>query len=87
VYNINEREVMKVWVTRDTGEYSDDICLWTGRKKPFIDTDGRWEFEGAGTYPIGSFEHMSPRQSKSNFGFTPRKGSCKQYELSLKEIK
>jgi hypothetical protein len=24
---------------------------------------------------------------KKHFGFTPRKGSCKQYELTLKEVK
>ena len=78
---------MRVWLTRDDGSYSDDSCLWTGKKKPFVDTDGRWEFVGIGTYPIDSFEHISPRQSKKYFGFTPRKGSCKQYELTLKEIK
>ena len=29
---------------------------------------------------------LLPRDFKKRFGFTPRKGSCKQYELTLKEI-
>jgi hypothetical protein len=70
---------MKVWVTRDKTEPShDSICRWAD--EPIMSNNG-WFHGGTmlETYEIPEF--------KKDFGFTPRKGTCKQCELSLKEIK
>jgi len=69
---------MKVWVTRDVD--LDLVEVNTG-DKPYQDEDG--DFFGNGVN-IGT---LCPEECKKVFGFTPRKGSCKQYELSLEEIK
>ena len=72
---------MKVWVTRDMDGFG-TIVTW-GRK-PFdtMDDDGCWYDT---IDPID--EDRNAKNFRKNFGFTPRNGSCKQYELSLKEIK
>jgi hypothetical protein len=71
---------MKVWVTRD-GEFPDrDLLFWSEEphcQKP----KGSW-WVGR-VLPIASMTILS---FKALFGFTPRKGSCKQMELSLTEI-
>jgi len=33
-----------------------------------------------------AYYNEMPEAFKKLYGFTPRKGSCKQYELTLKEI-
>ena len=76
---------MRVWITRDKEtRWAGDSCLWVG--KPKLMSDGTYDSITKAT-AIDQFEHMTPSCIKSRFGFTPRKGSCKQYELSLKEIK
>ena len=67
---------MKVWVTRD--KIKKVHCrtkVW--REKP--------TFIGNRFYG-GEIMSTSQWLFKRDFGFTPRKGSCKRYELTLKEI-
>ena len=68
---------MKVWVTRNRSYDSMRLFI----QKPF---------KQHGDYMGKNAEQpfiMSGRTwFKNMFGFTPRKGSCKQYELTLKEI-
>jgi len=70
---------MKVWVTRDEGKGTSDCAVF--KKKPHLEED-MWT---TGMVRSLVFE-MRVQYFKSLFGFTPRKGSCKQYELTLKEI-
>lgn len=76
---------MKVWVTRDTQNHfqrEGDVVVWQHGKKP--------EEQGGDGFdvPSGSIKYEeSAKVFKSLFGFTPCKGSCKKYELTLKEIK
>ena len=68
---------MKVWVTRDDDREL-NIDMWLDEPRKDIDLH----------YRIGNlWACWEQRDFKKMFGFTPRKGSCKQYELSLKEIK
>ena len=72
---------MKVWVTRDDN-YQGKCAGF--RSKPHI-PDGETHWNGENSEDVifdlfvDRFKHLA--------GFTPRKGSCKQYELSLKEVK
>ena len=78
---------MKVWVTRDNGKHNSCVTVWEN-SKPVINSDGL--FYPDYTKDSGMHEQMvveGATKFKSLFGFTPRKGSCKQYELTLKEIK
>ena len=78
---------MKVWVTRDKDD-SGCICFWDTDKFLSLDINRMWdaEMEGYAKTIINEFTDMGPEDFKRRFGFTPRKGSCKQYELSLTEI-
>ena len=72
---------MKVWITRD----DDGCCIWNDREKP---KKNDWDcYEAFGKYSERLTEDQPKFIIKEFFGFTPRKGSCKQYELTLKEIK
>ena len=79
---------MKLWVTRDKDDEA-DICGWKYKKGLNIGSDGYWDtsspLEVNSTIPM--MDCMTPDTFKKLFDFTPRKGTCKQYELSLKEIK
>ena len=77
---------MKVWVTRDKGVAGNCIVIWD--IKPKLD-GAYWEPpKRNGYYEWGKVsEELATEAFKRLFGFTPRKGSCKQYELTLKEIK
>lgn len=69
---------MRVWVSRDK---CDSIGMWTGDKPVLLST---------GVYRDGGFcigHNIKLLIFKKAFGFTPRKGSCKQMELTLKPIK
>ena len=73
---------MKVWVTRDEGgERKFDISVWHSYIKPEFGGCGEWvcERDAIWCYTAKGF--------KDDLGFTPRKGSCKKYELTLKETK
>jgi hypothetical protein len=72
---------MRVWVTREKKECPYDCGIWFAKPKKRRD---RYDFGGKA--PVFRNLYRSS-QFKKDFGFTPRKGSCKQYELSLKEIK
>jgi hypothetical protein len=76
---------MKVWITRDS-DFDGDICGWKSNKGLFR-SDGYWDSKGPmeDNRTIDLLDCISPRNFKSLFGFTPRKGTCKQYKLSLKE--
>ena len=55
--------------------------IWsTDRPKPKKDKHGEY-------YGHGPYGFLSKTKVKEALGFTPRKGSCKQMELTLKEIK
>ena len=75
---------MKVWVTRDSMDRHDQIgvyyCgIFSG--KPTKSINGFYYGNGLclSYKPTGHF--------KQTFGFTPRKGSCKQYNFTLEEVK
>ena len=71
---------MKVWVARDNdGIQANDIYVWT--KKPDKESGSYMPRADLGGWQVKMYAF------KTTFGFTPRKGSCKQYELSLKERK
>ena len=77
---------MKVWITRDDKEYDSqqgDIVIWNSMypKTPKKDGSGVWENGGK------CMADVNKHDFRNLFGFTPRKGSCKQYELTLKEMK
>lgn len=73
---------MKVWVTRDR----DGCCIWNDKAVLRRDLDFGC-FEDVDMKGDRCTSDMLPMWFKEFFGFTPRKGSCKQYELTLKEIK
>jgi len=72
---------MKVWVTRDNDEKG-KVAVWNNDQHT-RDSTGYWidDYEGFN----GHFD-MTAKECKHILGFTPRKGSCKQYELTLKEV-
>jgi len=76
---------MKVWITRDK---QDIVGAFGGRAKPKLVENELGQKEWSDGYSRESHYlfFMDLRYFKSLFGFTPRKGSCKQYELTLKEI-
>lgn len=77
---------MKVWVTRDNDE-TGDVCGWNDIKNIKMNSSGFWDGGLHNTKQlIPWLENLSPKQFKTRFGFTPRKGSCKQMNLSLTEI-
>ena len=73
---------MKVWITRDS-DGDDRCCLF--RKNPSQEN----HVGGVCYYadPVHTFFSANARIFKKNLGFTPRKGSCKLYEIDIKEIK
>lgn len=69
---------MKVYITRDMDSDS-GVHIWN--RKPRLHEGGDiWE-------GMGHLFELPTNRIKSALGRTPRKGSFKQYELSLKEIK
>ncbi len=78
---------MKVWITRDSDD-DGEICGWKN-EKGLIVLDGCWDTDCTSDIntTIDILDCLRAPVFKSLFGFTPRKGSCKQYELSLKELK
>ena len=74
------KDSQAVWIARDKAEgydYEVDMSM----SKPYLNSHEGF-FESTGKHAILHVEAF-----KDIFGFTPRKGSCKQYELTLKEIK
>lgn len=69
---------MKVWVTRDNNT-QDWVAISRGKRKPYTNSYGQFTSCGVAI-------HEDVEKFKKIFGFTPRKGTCEQYELSLKEI-
>lgn len=69
---------MLVWVTRDKTD-SGDICIWKSKPALLRSMFAIGSDVGDDDFRVGAFKKL--------FGFTPRKGSCKQMELSLKEVK
>ena len=73
---------MKVWISRDKTK-SGAIEMYD--EKPAIDSRGWWK-----PLDYDDQEHrlriFTQKEFKAFFGFTPRKGTCKQYELTLKEL-
>jgi len=78
---------MLVFVTRDKND-GDEITdsamsLRINKPTPSETEIGRWMLL-AGSSGCDLF--LAAPHFKQLFGFTPRKGSCKQMELSLKEV-
>ena len=80
---------MKVWVTRDKNKAThSEVCVWEGKESPVCQADGYYD------YPVTSrtcrvvdeFENIDATHFKRLFDFTPRKGSCQQYNLTLTKI-
>lgn len=73
---------MKVWITRD-GD-TDFVAIRAGLPETNYFDEKRLVRE---TYYIGGCgARIMKTKFKNIFGFTPRKGSCKQYELTLNLI-
>ena len=76
---------MKVWVTRDNNR-AGFVCLWDS--EPSMNSGGMYAIgeDEAAIMFNGEAEFNAEIFKRKWFGFTPRKGSCKQYELTLTEI-
>lgn len=75
---------MKVWITRDnpTDKTNKGIVdVYKAKEPPELDKRGFYRSDECFILRLYAYEF------KGHFGFTPRKGSCNQYELSLTEIK
>lgn len=81
---------MKVWVTRDKTKVTHpEVCVWEGSESPVCQSNGfyDWPVTSRTCRIMDEFENIiEASRFKKLFGFTPRKGTCKQYELTLKEI-
>ena len=65
---------MKVWISRDkVGESG--IYVWRGN--PTNDPNNGVFYHGGYIFAMGV------KEFKTNFGFTLRKGNCKEYELKI----
>lgn len=71
----------EVWITRNEELFSNEIWVFIG-KKPVHES-------GMFVGPRGSkfVTKFIINEFKSIFGFTPRKDSCKQCNLTLSEVK
>ena len=68
--------MLKVWVTKNEKGL---VAVWSVNPKLVLGgKEPSWDNMILGFYEADAFGDI--------FGFTPRKGSCKQMELSLKEI-
>lgn len=74
---------MKVWITRDEDDPFERACIDLRCTKPpnAMSLNGKYYYGG------GHFLPMSEDNFKRMFGFTPRKGSCKQYNIEITEVK
>lgn len=72
---------MEVWLTRDD-EGTERCDMWA--MKPEKTIRGKTCYFTNGN-AIRYFSY-SPKELKIDFGFTPRKGTCKKYNLTLSEI-
>jgi hypothetical protein len=72
---------MKVWIARNNSNVAMPISVNTGTKPTL--QGGYWQM----TQTNDLTEMHTPGSFKERYGFTPRKGSCKQYKLNLTEIK
>ena len=78
---------MKVWITRDIGTTIDKSCIWKlGYGRRPVNSHGVFVRGKGGDLCKGMIVSLYTKQAKKLLGFTPRKGSCKQMELSLTEI-
>lgn len=72
---------MKVWVSRDESGYNaNNIAIW--KEKPYKDLGGSWLHKNVMKYLLVI---LCRTEYRLLFSFTPRKGSCKQYEITMKE--
>ena len=74
---------MRVWVSRDNTEFG---YVGMFKRKP-NNKDGEWianKFFDSITWYRG--EGLAD-EFKRNFKFTPRKGSCEEYDLELRKVK
>ena len=76
---------MLVWVTRDKGNGKDCVYMWDIKPKEIDDGKFDLTYEMALNQNKWS-EYYYTSIFQKIFGFTPKKGSCQQMELSLTEI-
>ena len=72
---------MKVWISRDK-DFEAEICIWNAKPKGL--SQNRFIAGEQAKVLLIFTSHDSARQIP---GLTLRKGTCKQYELTLKGIK
>lgn len=72
---------MKVWVTRERKghDLSYFVFIWSARPV--------WSGVEWMSLENCSVMNVRAKEAREVLGFTPRKGSCKLYKLTLKEIK
>ena len=73
-----ESKDMKVWVSRDRIDLERCCGIHEAKKQPLLNE--------AGAYPVSNGD-LTVKQFSKRYGFLPDRGSCKQMELSLTEIK
>ena len=74
---------MKVWISRDRKGHDLDYLVWISEVKP-VWTGVEWLYSKDATVTM---ESLRATGFKAFFGFTPRKGTCKEYNLTLEEVK
>jgi hypothetical protein len=72
---------MKVWVTRNKRNVASPILVSKGNEPTW--EKGFWSLDFASDLT----EMHTPSSFKDQYGFTPKKGSCRQMELTLTEIR
>ena len=66
-----------LWITRDKHGYSDYVEIWKGKKPK--NNHGTFESD---RLPIAEMDITS---FKSNFGYTPRKGSIRKVKITVED--
>ena len=80
---------MNIWISRDNGYGSESVDIWERkpeRCKSLIKGEGTF-FAARKKIQIERLGQLHHSHFRKLFGFTPRKGTCKQYEFTLKEVK
>lgn len=77
---------MVVWVTRDKAN-SSMVAVWDCKGEDLLcNFYGQYELEGDSKGIEIDHFYMESRFFKQRFGFTPKKGSCEEMEMTLTRI-
>ena len=81
---------MRRWVSRNKNDFSceDEIIVWDGQpeKEEFSD-DCDWTFNRKKGGARAMLLVLDKYEFKDTFGFLPKRGTCKLYELNCIEVK